>query len=170
MNRESESPTLRERLFKRASERLVAPDCKTENALDILTVLMQMVDKYNHLSKQEKKRLVIQLFEDVASGKDGILGTSDDLIPPYAVNGMRVMIESELLDKTIEVIYEATVGNVLQTYTFTNKITQCICHFLCCCCCISSRTQRPIQQQQDHDSTKDPLLTEAPSFNNGIAS
>lgn len=151
MDRESDSETLRDRLLRHVSERLVSPDCKTENALDILKVLMQMVDKYNHLTKQEKKQLIIQLFEDVASGKDGILGTVDDLIPPYAVNGMRVMIESELLDKTIEVIYEATVGNVLQTYSFANKISQCFYSLMCCCCC-TSRTR--IQTS----TTKEPLL------------
>jgi hypothetical protein len=127
--------SIRSRVLQNATKRLACEDFKTESALDVLKLLMQMMDKYKHLSGSQKKDIVIRTFEDIAAGKDGILGTADDLIPAYVLTGMRIMIESELVERTIDVIYEATIGKVLQTYSLTSSIYSCLCALFCCCGC-----------------------------------
>jgi hypothetical protein len=124
----------RNRVLANAIRQLSCQPTKTDSALDVLKLLMQMMDNYKNLPGPEKKLVVVRVFEDIASGKDGVLGTADDILPDYVVRSMRMMIEVDLVGKTIDVIYEATVGKVLQTYSFTRKVGACLWTLFCCGC------------------------------------
>jgi hypothetical protein len=130
---EMTSTPFRERVLKNAATKLAMDDFNVDNALDVLKLLIQLSDKYYTLSGKQKKQLVISVFEDLASGPDGILGTGDDLLPQYVVYSMRVMIESNLVESTIDLIYEVVPHFVprlmRKTFKFFYYLSQC-----CCCC------------------------------------
>jgi hypothetical protein len=144
--------SLRERVLHNAATKLAMSDFSVDSALDVLKLLIQLSDKYYTLSGMQKKQLVISVFEDLASGPDGVLGTADDLIPQYIVYSMRVMIESNLLESTIDLMYEVVPHFIprlmRKSFKFFYHLSQCCCCG-CCDCCGSNSDQQ----------TQEPLLT-----------
>jgi hypothetical protein len=97
------------------------------NAIDLLKSLILIMEDFGHLTGPEKKLIVIQIIEDIAAGTDGILNTQDDLMSPYILKSLELLIQSNVIPSTIDLICEVTH-------------TKTCCSFLCyfkqffCCC------------------------------------
>ena len=76
------------------------------------------------LSGPEKKTLLIDAIKMIAKGADGVPGTHDDAIPEIVVDGLRVLIESQMLDTVIEFAYRA--------YAKTSCLPKCLNKCLKC--------------------------------------
>jgi hypothetical protein len=83
-----------------------------ESAVDVLGYLMQEADKLNSLNGDEKKTIVISILSDLAKGDDGITGTSDDILSPDVIKGINAMIDNNLVSCLINVLIDASKGNL----------------------------------------------------------
>lgn len=73
----------------------------------IIKYLMKIVDVDNALSGLEKKEMVIKILEKICAGKDGIMGTDDDLISEHIVDGINALIRSGVIDEVITLLHAA---------------------------------------------------------------
>lgn len=62
---------------------------------------------HEELTGAQKKALLVSALERIAHGPDGIPGTSDDILPPLVVHGLKVLIESEMIGDLIDLAHTA---------------------------------------------------------------
>jgi hypothetical protein len=140
----------RERVFRNLAIALAKDPALVVTPMDLLSILVQMIETFGGLRGPDKKALVIRTFEDIVSGHDGVLGTDADLLPPEVVQGMRVMLESNLITSIIDVVCAATVGRVISGISVTAHLSYALCQCArsCCvllypgCCCRASTAQQ----------------------------
>ena len=91
-------------------ERISSKRVEINSGIDVLKCMMQIIETYPMLDGKQKKEIIISTMQDIAAGRDGILGTSDDVIPLFVVHHIQMIVESEILSGAIDVICEATKG------------------------------------------------------------
>lgn len=132
------------RVYKHFLEKVAHEKIKLENPIDVLRSLWYIVDGFGNLSKDDKKKIVILLIEDIAAGKDGILDTEDDIIPYHILKPIIRMIECDLITSTIDLICEAThmkTGVTMSMYVF-----QLLSYFIFCRCFRRHKSTSSINQ------------------------
>lgn len=91
-----------------------------KSAVDIVKIAMQEVEKMNELTGINKQKMVLEIVSEIAKGKDGISGTQDDIIPINVMNGVKSLLEHDLIPSIINVIIDATNGRL-----DVNKVNNC---------------------------------------------
>ena len=82
------------------------------STLKVLIVkAIEFVDKFPHLSGQEKKDSALDLLKSIANGPDGISGTSDDIIQPQIIEAIQQIMNTNILWDIIDSIVESSKGN-----------------------------------------------------------
>jgi hypothetical protein len=61
----------------------------------------------SRLGGAQKKALLICALERLAYGPDGLPGTSDDILPPVVVAGLRALVDSGVLEGVIDLAHKA---------------------------------------------------------------
>ena len=89
------------------------------NSIQLLTLLIEEVEKFDNMYGNEKKQYVINTLEEIAKGDDGILGTEDDIIPPYIYESLKILIESNLISDIID--------NMINIYNKKSKSSNFCC-------------------------------------------
>ena len=87
-------------------------DLEMDNIFTLIKQIVKIIDETNKSSKiklsdPEKHDVVMSIILDVAKGKDGILGTSDDIIPPKVIEEIKMMKDTSLLSDCISLINDA---------------------------------------------------------------
>lgn len=78
----------------------------------IIVKTMELLEHVKGMSGSDKKKYIVTAIEEVAKGDDGIAGTADDLIPLSTVNKLKLMVEQDLIGDTIDLVVEATKGEL----------------------------------------------------------
>ena len=89
------------------------------NSIQLLTLLIEEVEKFDNMYGNEKKQYVINTLEEIAKGDDGILGTEDDIIPQYIYESLKILIESNLISDIID--------NMINIYNKKSKSSNFCC-------------------------------------------
>jgi hypothetical protein len=105
------------------------------NAIDLISITMVEVGKFNKISMDDKKMLACDIIQEFAKGADGIEGTKDDLLPKVVVKGIQSMIEHDLITSTINVIVDASKGRLT-----VDKVQGCFMSYFAC---LSVGTEAP---------------------------
>ena len=94
------------------TEMIKQREIETNNIFTLIKQIVRIIDETNKSSKKklshpEKHDIVMSIILDVAKGKDGILGTSDDIIPPKVIEEIKMMKDTSLLSDCISLINDA---------------------------------------------------------------
>ena len=84
--------------------------------MSIIKHLVTVVEKEPDLSSKGKKQMVLKVIKVICSGKDGILGTEDDLFPVSLVNGLDALFQSGVIDEIVDLAHTAVVKYVPYRY------------------------------------------------------
>ena len=97
------------------TEMIKQREIETNNIFTLIKQIVRIIDETNKSSKKklhpEKHDIVMSIILDVAKGKDGILGTSDDIIPPKVIEEIKMMKDTSLLSDCISLINDAMSKN-----------------------------------------------------------
>lgn len=102
--------SISQRVASNFMERVTSKKVEINSGMDVLKCMMQIIESYPMLNGRQKKDVIIHTMRDIAAGKDGILGTADDIIPLFVVHHIQMMVESDLLSSAIDLVCEATKG------------------------------------------------------------
>lgn len=80
------------------------------SAMTVIAKGMEIMDTFPNLTGQEKKDRLMKVIYKVAAGKDGVLGTDDDILPKECVDMLQTILEKNLLEDTIKIISETANG------------------------------------------------------------
>ena len=129
------------RVYKNFVFHVSQEDVVVENAMDVVKSLWHVVDDFGALNAEQKKKIVIQTLEDIASGKDGILNTADDIIPPHILKGIVMLIECNLVIDLLDLICEVTQSK--NCISWSMYICRAMSYVTCCCPCMRKKPKPP---------------------------
>lgn len=86
------------------SNALAAGNIDKSSPLDIIAKGMDIMNRFEILKGAEKKQVLIQMIQTLAAEKS-------DLLPPKTVEGIRALLENNLIDDTINVLSSVAKGN-----------------------------------------------------------
>ena len=76
----------------------------------IVTKGMEAVQGIHNVSSAEKRSILQDVLSRIAVGKDGVAGTSDDILPPKVMDEIKRMLESGLIDDFMSVAKDIAKG------------------------------------------------------------
>lgn len=80
------------------------------NAVAIVAKGMELLKEYPSLNESEKKALLFQSLQTIAAGKDGIQGTSDDVIDAKTLAQLKFMLENNIVQDMVSVFNDIATG------------------------------------------------------------
>ena len=83
---------------------------KVNDAMSLIVIGVQILTKNKTITGQEKQELLISVLRDIAKGKDGKFGTADDLIPEQVWTQIETLLDSGIINSTIDVCYSLLTG------------------------------------------------------------
>jgi hypothetical protein len=96
----------------------------TSSCFKIITLSIEIIDKYKHLNGNEKKQYIINAIETIAKGNDNILGNEDDIIDEAMLLSLNFIINNNYISEFIDIIFKASKGEIN-----INKIKKKCCLF-----------------------------------------
>lgn len=91
-------------------EAIVNKEFEGKSPIKIITKGMELLNEVPELMGTTKKMILIQVIERIASGKDGIMGTDDDLLSKEYINVLRSILEHNIIEGIIDVVVDAAKG------------------------------------------------------------
>lgn len=91
-------------------ESIVKKEFEGKSPLLIITKGMELLSDVPQLMGTTKKTILIQIIERIASGKDGIIGTDDDILSKEYVDKLRLLLENNIIDGIIDIVVDAAKG------------------------------------------------------------
>ena len=79
---------------------------RIQDPIDLIKVIFNIVMRYDSMSLDEKKSIMLETFEAIVVGKDGVLFTQDDLLPRNVIEGLQILIKSNLLFSVLDLLLE----------------------------------------------------------------
>lgn len=101
------------------------------DALDAIRTLVEIINDYDELSGKQKKELLTRVLKDICAGPDGSMYTQDDLVPANIIDGIHILIETNMISSVIDLICE--VVHVRMGKSIRNLIYNCFCCMSACC-------------------------------------
>lgn len=109
-------------------EAILKKELEATSATGIIAKGMELMQTFPNMSGDQKKKLLVQVIEKLAAGQDGIVGTSDDIIPAACVESLKTFLEKDLLGDVINVVLDASRGKFnLQKATETAEKVKKAC-------------------------------------------
>jgi hypothetical protein len=68
--------------------------------------------------KGNSKQAVIEIIEDFAAGKDGILGNADDRMSPETINILKNMVEDGTIGRLVERMHRSNFVKKMMSFLF----------------------------------------------------
>jgi hypothetical protein len=105
-------------------ESILKKEVDTSSTTNIIVKGMELMETFPNMKGDQKKSTLIKVVELVAAGKDGIIGTADDIIPAAAVESLKVLLEKDLLGSVIQTIADASKGkfNLNKTVAIVTEV------------------------------------------------
>ena len=98
------------RLALSLQESIVNKDFDNKSPILIIAKGMEILNEVPELMGTTKKQILIEAIERIASGKDGILGTDDDVLSVAHLGMIKILIDNNLIGGLIDVIADASKG------------------------------------------------------------
>jgi hypothetical protein len=89
---------------------LKSNEVKLDSPMQIVTKTMEIAERFKYLDGKLKKKLLLEVLTRVAAGADGVAGTADDLIPAKTMATLKMMLESDLVDQTVDLVSDIAHG------------------------------------------------------------
>ena len=81
-----------------------------------INAILDIVDEA--ILKGNSKQAVIEIIEDFAAGKDGVLGNADDMLSPQAVELLKNMVNDGTMERLIDKMYKSNFFKNLLSFLF----------------------------------------------------
>jgi hypothetical protein len=92
------------------TEALKSNEVKLDSAVAVLAKTMEIAERFKYLDGKLKKKLLLEVLTRIAAGADGVAGTADDLLPAKTMATIKVLLEGDLVDQTINLISDVARG------------------------------------------------------------
>jgi len=81
-----------------------------DSAFAVVAKMMEIAERFKYLDGKLKKKLLLEVLTRIAAGADGIAGTADDLVPAKTMATIKMLLEGDLVDQTVNLISDVARG------------------------------------------------------------
>ena len=89
---------------------LKSNEVKLDSVMAIIAKGMEIAERFKYLDGKLKKKLLLEVITRVAAGADGVAGTADDLIPATTMSTLKMMLEGDLVEQTVDLVSDIARG------------------------------------------------------------
>jgi len=89
---------------------LKSNEVKLDSPMQVIAKAMEIAERFKYLDGKLKKKLLLEVLTRIAAGADGIAGTADDLIPAKTMATLKMMLEGDLVEQTIDLVSDIAHG------------------------------------------------------------
>lgn len=82
------------------------------NAVTLVAKGMEIMQQYPILNEAEKKAMLFSVLKTIAAGRDGIVGTDDDVIDAKTLAQLQYMLENNIVQDLVSVFQDVAAGKV----------------------------------------------------------
>jgi hypothetical protein len=75
---------------------------KTNTIVLLQEIIERLENEFPHIDGREKIEYIVHFLKEVAKGKDGIMGTQDDIIPPNVLTDIQKLVDTNVLHDIIQ--------------------------------------------------------------------
>lgn len=114
-------------------ESIVNKEFEGKSPIVLIAKGMELLNDIPELIGTTKKNILIEIIQRIASGRDGIIGTDDDIISKEYVDMIRSVLELNIVDGLIDVIADASNGkfNIGKAVTLVENVSYMKCFENC---------------------------------------
>lgn len=114
-------------------ESIVNKEFEGKSPIVLIAKGMELLNDIPELIGTTKKNILIEIIQRIASGRDGIIGTDDDIISKEYVDMIRSVLELNIVDGLIDVIADASNGkfNIGKAVTLVENVSYMKCFEKC---------------------------------------
>jgi hypothetical protein len=94
---------------------------RIQDPIDLIKAIFNIVIRFDSMTLEEKKNIMLETLEAIVVGKDGVLFTQDDLLPRNVIEGLQILIKSNMLFSILDLLYELT-----QAQSVTSLVTKLV--------------------------------------------
>lgn len=106
-------------LIEELAKTLKIKAANVSNVIELITLGMEIVEKFPDLKGEDRSKILINALDEVAKGKDGLVGTDDDVIPANILEPLKTIMSLGIVQDIIAQIIRATKGKL----TINNMIS-----------------------------------------------
>ena len=92
-------------------EGILKGEIAKDSPMKLIVKGMEIMETFPNMDGNKRKEMLVKVVEKIAAGADGIIGTDDDIIPIAVVEGLKAILEKDLVGDIIEVITSAAKGD-----------------------------------------------------------
>ena len=109
-------------------ESIINKEFEGKTPIAIIAKGMELLNDIPELMGTTKKVILVLIIERIASGKDGIIGTEDDILSIEYVNVLRSLLENNIIDGIIDIVCDASNGkfNIGKAATIVQNVSTSI--------------------------------------------
>lgn len=113
-------------IMKKLQEQLIRIQKDNVTATFLIKVGFEVVYNYKELNTHAvRKEYLLKALETIAKGKDGILGTEDDLIPEPVLHQLQTMIDTDMLQGVVQLVSDAFYGKLKVKGSLLERLCPC---------------------------------------------
>jgi len=92
------------------TEAIKSNEVSLNSAMAIVAKGMEVTSRFKYLDGSHKKKLLLEVLTRIAAGADGVLGTADDLLPASTMATLKMLLEGDVVEQTINLISDVAKG------------------------------------------------------------
>lgn len=95
------------------------------NTSNVASMITDIIDKTADVKNPNQQDIIYKILCEIAKGKDGLMGTSDDAISEETMTQLKHMISTSLLQDVISCVYDAVYEKKFMKDKYFMCISKC---------------------------------------------
>jgi hypothetical protein len=102
--------TITNKIYTELLEIIVDKKLQVDDAMTLVAYSVKLINKVKEADNNKKTEILMIVFERIAKGKDGQVGTADDVIPEKVWNQVQILLKEGIMFSMISVIDDIVNG------------------------------------------------------------
>lgn len=101
----SSTESITDTLYNQVLDIIKTKKVKVDDAFTLVAYGAKLIEKTKGMDADEKKVILLKVFERIAKGTDGQFGTADDVIPEHIWKQVETLLNSNMLHSLINLVF-----------------------------------------------------------------
>lgn len=119
----STTQSITDTLYNQVLDIIKTKKVEVNDAFTLVAYGAKLIEKTKGMDLDEKKVILLKVFEKIAKGNDGQFGTVDDVIPEHIWKQVETLLNSNMLHSLISLVFNLITKKLPE---LTHKTTTCL--------------------------------------------
>lgn len=119
----STQESITDTLYNQVLDIIKTKKVEVNDAFTLVAYGAKLIEKTKGMDLDEKKVILLKVFEKIAKGNDGEFGTVDDVIPEHIWKQVETLLNSNMLHSLISLVFNLITKKLPE---LTHKTSTCL--------------------------------------------